>query len=143
MAPASPRWNTGTADVIEGAGGVVVNSEGKILLIRHQNGTWVFPKGHLDPGETPLQAAQREVEEEAGVASSCPDPSQLFTTSYVNHNGDPRRITWFLLTTDAREPVLREPLFPEGTFLPPARALERLSFEEDRALLQQVLDAGI
>jgi len=28
---------------------------------------WDFPKGRTEPGETPLQAAQREVEEETGL----------------------------------------------------------------------------
>jgi diadenosine hexaphosphate hydrolase (ATP-forming) len=139
MAPAPREWKTGTADVIEGAGGVVVNSEGKVLLIRHHNGTWVFPKGHVDEGETPLEAAIREVAEEAGVDCRCPDPHNTFVTSYVNVRGEPRLITWFLLRTEAREPEMSEPLFPEGEFLPVEEALERLTFAEDRALLRQVL----
>jgi diadenosine hexaphosphate hydrolase (ATP-forming) len=130
------------ADVIEGAGGVVVNNEGKILLIRHHNGTWVFPKGHVDPGETPLEAALREVAEEAGVESRCPDPLTVFTTSYVNVRGEARRITWFVLRTDAKEPDMREPLFPEGGFVAPETALAKLSFGEDRALLRKVLDSS-
>ena len=54
------------------AGGVVVR-EGKVLAIvptkRASDGTRVLalPKGHFDPGETALQAAQREVREETGV----------------------------------------------------------------------------
>ena len=55
---------------VEGAGGVVFNGQGLVLLLGHRNGTWVFPKGHLDPGETELEAALREVEEEAGVATT-------------------------------------------------------------------------
>jgi 8-oxo-dGTP pyrophosphatase MutT (NUDIX family) len=31
------------------------------------NKVLALPKGHVDPGETPAQAAQREVREEAGV----------------------------------------------------------------------------
>lgn len=143
MAPAPREWNTGTADVTEGAGGVVVNSEGKVLLIRHYNGTWVFPKGHVDPGETHLEAALREVGEESGVECNCPDPHTTFTTSYVNSRGEAREITWFVLLTGAREPEMREELFPEGDFIPPDEALQRLSFPEDRQLLRQVLAGGL
>ena len=139
MAAAPRHRNTGTADVTEGAGGVVVNDEGKVLLIRHNDGTWVFPKGHVDPGETPLEAALREVVEEAGVECDCPDPETTFTTSYVNAHGVAREITWFVLDTDAREPEMNEPLFPEGEFVEPEEALSRLSFSEDRRLLQRVL----
>lgn len=125
--------------VIEGAGGVVLGGDGRVLLIRHRGGAWVFPKGHVDPGETPLQAAVREVEEEAGVRARCPDPSRTYTTRYTNARGEPRRIVWFVLRTDAARPVLREPLHPEGGFFPPEEARRRLSFEEDRALLGRVL----
>jgi 8-oxo-dGTP pyrophosphatase MutT (NUDIX family) len=33
-------------------------------------GVWVLPKGHIEKGETPEQAAVREVEEEAGVRAA-------------------------------------------------------------------------
>jgi 8-oxo-dGTP pyrophosphatase MutT (NUDIX family) len=28
---------------------------------------WTFPKGHIEPGESPLEAAMREADEEAGA----------------------------------------------------------------------------
>jgi diadenosine hexaphosphate hydrolase (ATP-forming) len=41
----------------------------EILLIKSKKlpQKWVFPKGHIEPGETALIAAQRELLEEAGV----------------------------------------------------------------------------
>ena len=36
-------------------------------LVRTKAGRWTFPKGHVEKGETPWQAAQREAQEEAGV----------------------------------------------------------------------------
>jgi 8-oxo-dGTP pyrophosphatase MutT (NUDIX family) len=54
------------------AGGVVVR-DGQVLTIvptkRASDGTRVLalPKGHFAPGETAIQAAQREVREETGV----------------------------------------------------------------------------
>jgi bis(5'-nucleosidyl)-tetraphosphatase len=51
------------------AGVVVVRffgKEPKFLLLRAFN-YWDFPKGLLDPGEEPLAAAIREVEEETGL----------------------------------------------------------------------------
>lgn len=37
------------------------------LLIRDPYGNWGLPKGHLEDGETPEQAALREVAEESGL----------------------------------------------------------------------------
>lgn len=52
------------------AGGVVVrvdNGRPFFLLIRDSHKNWGFPKGHLEPGETPGAAALREVNEETGL----------------------------------------------------------------------------
>lgn len=40
----------------------------RVLLILHQGGRhWAFPKGRSNPGETPLEAARRELKEETGL----------------------------------------------------------------------------
>jgi len=50
----------------EAAGGYVLNSEGQ-LLVFYRRGSWDMPKGKIDPGETPEEAAVREVQEETGL----------------------------------------------------------------------------
>ena len=122
-----------------GAGGVVRNAQGDVLLLKHKSGSWVFPKGHIEPGETPLEAALREVEEEGGVVATCPDESRTFVTRYHNNRGELREITYFALRTDADTPTLREALFQEGDFFAPKRALAQLSFEEDKKMLEAFL----
>jgi ADP-ribose pyrophosphatase YjhB (NUDIX family) len=52
----------------ESAGGVVVNVEGRVLLVSQYGTSWSLPKGHLEEGETPLEAARREIREESGVS---------------------------------------------------------------------------
>jgi 8-oxo-dGTP pyrophosphatase MutT (NUDIX family) len=54
------------------AGGIVFRYDGgdpRYLVITAKKNThhWVLPKGHIDPGETPAEAALREVLEETGV----------------------------------------------------------------------------
>ncbi|HLP94236.1 MAG TPA: NUDIX domain-containing protein [Saprospiraceae bacterium] len=52
--------------VQEAAGGYVLNEQKK-LLVFYRRGSWDLPKGKIDPGETPEQAAVREVQEETGI----------------------------------------------------------------------------
>lgn len=53
------------------AGGVVFRRAAgepvRFLLIRDSYGHWGFPKGHVESGETPEQAAARETAEETGL----------------------------------------------------------------------------
>ncbi|CAN2229889.1 MutT NTP pyrophosphohydrolases including oxidative damage repair enzymes [Candidatus Nanopelagicaceae bacterium] len=65
------------------AGGLVVDTTGKLGLLigrRDQKDAsgkkilWSLPKGHIEEGETPEQAAIREVAEETGIQSAIEKP---------------------------------------------------------------------
>ncbi|MEK7544406.1 MAG: NUDIX domain-containing protein [Patescibacteria group bacterium] len=52
------------------AGGVIVCpilNRWYVLILRDMNGTWTFPKGLIEKGETPEEAATREIHEEVGI----------------------------------------------------------------------------
>jgi 8-oxo-dGTP pyrophosphatase MutT (NUDIX family) len=54
------------------AGGIVFRRDGArtfVLLIRDSYRNWGFPKGHVEDGEAPDQAALREVGEETGLGA--------------------------------------------------------------------------
>jgi len=51
------------------AGGVIVNSDLKIVLVEQYGQTWSLPKGHVEGQETLEEAALREIYEETGINS--------------------------------------------------------------------------
>ncbi|MDV6034367.1 MAG: NUDIX domain-containing protein [Phycisphaera sp. RhM] len=55
----------------------------QFLLMRHHD-RWDLPKGHCDPGESDLQTAIRETEEETGISGDSVqiDPEFRFELSY-------------------------------------------------------------
>lgn len=55
---------------------------------------WVLPKGHIEPGETPEAAAEREVQEEAGVRAVIVGPAG---ESEFVVDGKPVHVIFFLM----------------------------------------------
>jgi len=50
--------------------GAVVDGSGRVLLVRERaDGAWTLPGGWADPGDTPREAVERELREEAGLAA--------------------------------------------------------------------------
>ncbi|MBZ6377093.1 NTP pyrophosphohydrolase [Pacificimonas flava] len=67
----------------------LVDREGRILLAqrppgKHLAGTWEFPGGKLEAGESPEQALIRELAEELGIETqeSCLSPAAFASHSY-------------------------------------------------------------
>lgn len=47
---------------------IIAKHEGKLLWCRHKDrDTWEAPGGHIEPGETAIEAAARELQEETGA----------------------------------------------------------------------------
>lgn len=94
------------------AGGIVFRRNGviSILLVRAKRDPtiWIFPKGHIEPGETAADAALRETREEAGVSGEIVGP---VGAPNEFHNGrELVRVQYFLIRaltetpeTDGRE----------------------------------------
>ena len=133
----SPRARKETS-----AGGVVFRraDDGAIryLLIKDSYGHWGFPKGHLEQGETPAEAAARETTEETGL-----DDLRLHTPIamidwYFRHRGRliHKFCHFFLLESERGDPI---PQLDEGITECRWRPLEEALVEVDYANAREVL----
>ncbi|HEX9820986.1 MAG TPA: NUDIX hydrolase [Methylomirabilota bacterium] len=121
------------------AGGLVFDDEGRVLLIRARDlrdqPVWTLPKGALKPGESSIEAALREVQEETGY--HCELVRELSPVTYWFQR-DGRRIRkmvrWYLMRPVAKvgehDHEVDEVLWAER-----ADAQARLRYDSDRRLL--------
>ena len=84
---------------VRAAGGLVwelVNGELVVLVVhRPRYEDWSFPKGKLDAGETDLQGAVREVEEETGFHVVVGE--ELPEVDYIDHKGRPKTVVYWAM----------------------------------------------
>jgi 8-oxo-dGTP pyrophosphatase MutT (NUDIX family) len=127
------------------AGGVVVH-EGKVLVIvptrRAADGSQVLglPKGHLDDGETLVQAATREVREETGVNAA---PTQELGEVRYWYARDRRRVAksvhFFLFRYLSGDPADHDDEVLEARWMALAEAEQALSYPGEREMVTRAL----
>lgn len=133
-------------NVSESAGGVVLNAAGEVLVVNQKNDSWSLPKGHIEPGEKPLEAAIREIREESGIRRlEFVRELGTYERPRIGKGGkgeDPesvKRITLFLFRTTETELRPEDPDNPEARWVRPERAAEFLTHPGDREFFQKLL----
>lgn len=121
---------------VRAAGGVVWHCQPhcglQILLVhRPKHDDWSLPKGKVDKGESEIDCALREVEEETGLR--CRLGEELSPTHYRDRRGRSKRVRYW-----AMEPLA-------GVFLPNGEVDEVrwLSPDEAQQLLSYRRDADV
>lgn len=108
------------------ASAFVISPRGVILHRHRRLGIWVQPGGHVDAGETPESAAQRETFEETGLVTRHVDPPALF---HVDLHPGPRGHTHYdlryVLVSPPLDPSPPPDESPEVFWFAGAEALER------------------
>jgi 8-oxo-dGTP pyrophosphatase MutT (NUDIX family) len=120
---------------VEQAGAIAIRGqrdEAEVVLVRaRRSDAWIFPKGHIEPGESTEGAAVRELAEEAGVVG---EPLTVVGSLQFRSGTEQVNVTYYLVRflksgppTEQRE--VRWCRFGE------ARAL--LTYEDSRRLLDE------
>lgn len=127
------------------AGGIVIGPGGRVLVVNQRGRTWSLPKGHIDPGEKPLEAARREIDEESGVSDlSLIEDLGFYTRNRIGlHGGDDiseqKTIYMFLFRTAQERLAPRDPMNPEARWVVPDEVSALLSHRKDREFYESQL----
>lgn len=131
------------------AGGLVLDTSGPIpraaLIGRTgRSGTlqWCLPKGHVEPGETFAQAAEREVEEETGI--ECEALSPLGTIDFWFMSDDARvhkTVHHFVLRATGGELSDADIEVVEVAWVPLDEVADRLAYRDERDLVAALAPA--
>ena len=126
------------------AGGIVLrhaNDRNEMVLCGlDQPLLWALPKGTPDPGETVEQTALREVREETGlevvIDRHAGDIEYWFNTSGARVH---KRVTFFLMHPTGGSLDDHDPEFDRAVWFPTDRALELVTYPNERVLLGQIV----
>ncbi len=135
------------AELEVSAGGIVFrrdpDGQARFLLIRDSYGNWGFPKGHLEEGESPADAAVRETAEETGLDQLVLRGPIRVIDWHFRFRGRPihKYCHFFLLESPAGECIpQRDEGITDFRWLPLAGALDKLSYDNARGVLKRAGD---
>ncbi len=128
------------------AGGLV--RKGSLYLIRRPtpnpeyrgNLGWSLPKGWIDAGETPEEAAIREVREEGGVNAKIISKLTTLKLFFTNSSGEKvmKFVNYYLMEYLSDVPQGHDTETEEIRWVTREEALELLAFKSEREMVSHV-----
>ena len=113
----------------------------EVLLIATAGGRrWQLPKGHLEAGELPAEAAVREVREETGVTGSIVAPLSGVDYTFLERGRHriKKHVDYFLLAYESGSEADFEPReVVAARWFPWREAIAKLSHANDRRVAEQ------
>lgn len=110
--------------------------------MKHLNGDhWGFPKGHAEKGESPKEAAERELYEETGMKIIRYLPEPYLTETYLITGGSHlvEKTVRFYFAEVTTPYILQKEELIEGKWLPLKDLLSYVTFPEEKELYLSVI----
>ncbi len=101
----------------------------------------MFPKGHAEGDESPLETAKRELLEETGLHTQQIIPSPLFSLRYnfvYEEEKILKTVDFFVGVIDEQPLVLQETEVKEANWYTLDEAMNRLDYQDTKKMFNQV-----
>tara|TARA_Y100001970_G_scaffold132575_1_gene163620 strand:+ start:8533 stop:8961 length:429 start_codon:yes stop_codon:yes gene_type:complete len=125
------------------AGAIIINKNNEVAVVNQNHDSWSLPKGHIDPGETKIDAAKRELYEETGIKNAT-------LIKYIGEYGRYRigldgkddkseHKTIFIYLFKSNQKILKpiDPHNPEAKWVPYQKVEKILTHPNDREFYKQ------
>ena len=132
---------------VQVAGGVVLNTQNEVAVVKNRDEFWSLPKGHIEEGEYAITAAQREIEEETGLRNLS---LVRELGSYERYRGtvgggddlsEHRTIRMFLFTTTETTLTPQDSYNPEARWVSSEKVSEMLTHPKDKGFFDSIKDS--
>jgi bis(5'-nucleosidyl)-tetraphosphatase len=114
----------------------------EVFLIQHNKGHyWGFPKGHAEEGETPIEAAIRELKEETNLdVIDCLKKDPFIEQYQFTVKGERvlKRVSYFLAEVSGVV-ILQSMEIQNGLWVSLDQAIEKMTHTEGKSILTQVI----
>lgn len=130
---------------MQSAGGIIINELSEVAIVFTNTKSWQFPKGGIEPGETHIETAIREIEEETGLKNlELIKPLPPYSRISTHTNNTRLDIRYFLFKAPKQE-LKPSAEITDCKWVPIDKVHKELTYPEDKkfitGLKQNILDA--
>ena len=142
---------------LEFSGMAIVLCQNKVLILETKHNEYVFPKGHIEEGETSKDASIRECKEESGVDISsatyygeCKQYDYTFSGGHLKIQNDDfyktfgvnsitKNITAHVFSITEFQDFVLEPIFIRGLWVEFDKAMETITHNNTKEIFKEAL----
>ena len=118
-------------------GAVVFNNMNQVLLIKHSEGHWSFPKGHVEENEQEVETALREIKEETNLDVIIDEKVRAIVTYNLKEDTS-KEVVYFKAKALNNNIKLQTEEVLEYKWLSYDEAINLVTFDNDKEILEKI-----